>query len=653
MVIAATEILERVANSSLRDELRSLSRYWKPRRLRTMREFAEQEIILPTGPSKNWKFSVKTQPFAALWFAAVESGKWNRFAATGCQQSGKTLLCFIIPILYHLFEIGETVVVGVPNGAMAKDKWIKDLLPVIMKSQKFKAMLPKKGAGSQGGYAESITFTNGATLRFMTGGGDDKSVAGFTTRIVVITETDGMDAPGETSREADRIAQLEGRTRAYNNQKRIYMECTVSIEEGRTWQEYTKGTESRIVMPCPKCFEWVSLERDSLVNWKQGETIIQAENGASYSCPKCGEFWTENERKAANYLAKLLHRGQKIGTDGAIEGPSPETHTLGFRWTAGNNFLCDAKQIGGEEWTAAQSDPDGSKEKALRQFVWAIPSEPDRLDDTPIDEAMIRTRQHDEKRGIPPAGTCRLAVGVDVGKHYLHFSVISESAGPKFPLIDYGIRDVMSTDMDIDVAILKALRDFKTNIIDFGWLGIHPDEIWIDSGYEPEAVYAFCRESGAKYRPTKGHGAQRWNSSAYSKPAKIGPEVRFIGEGYHLSKQHKAKLQLVHIDADYWKTKVHQRLTSPISTAGALTLFNCPPVDHSKIARQLTSEKKVEIFEKGVGTVTRWEQTSKANHFFDSTAIALACLRHLGSSVIVENHPAPQPEGWYANQTRR
>ena len=47
------------------------------------------------------------------------------------------------------------------------------------------------------------------------------SRAGFTARVLVITETDGLDAPGHTSREADKVTQLEARTRAYGDQQPV------------------------------------------------------------------------------------------------------------------------------------------------------------------------------------------------------------------------------------------------------------------------------------------------------------------------------------------------------------------------------------------------------------------------------------------------
>jgi phage terminase large subunit GpA-like protein len=248
-------------------DLRWLTRQARPRRLRSMRQFAEQELIVPAGPYRGRRFRCDRQPYTALWFEQVDSGMWNRCVATGPTQSGKSLTCFVIPLLYHLFEQQETVICGLPDMDMAADKWREDLLPAI-ESSRYRDLLPASGGGSRGGRVESLQFRNGATLKFMSGGGSDKSRAGFTSRVVVITETDGLDEIGGRSRESDKLTQLEARTRAYGQRKRIYMECTVSTETGRTWQEYTHGTRSRIVLPCPGCGKWVTPEREHLAGWQ-------------------------------------------------------------------------------------------------------------------------------------------------------------------------------------------------------------------------------------------------------------------------------------------------------------------------------------------------------------------------------------------------
>ena len=112
------------------------------------------------------------------------------------------------------------------------------------------------------GKAQSITLKNGSTLRFMSGGGGDKKRSAFTGRVMVFTEVDGMDEAGESSREADPISQIEARGLSYGSRAISYLECTVSTEKGRTWQEYTKGSQSRIVVQCKSCGQWVTPERE-------------------------------------------------------------------------------------------------------------------------------------------------------------------------------------------------------------------------------------------------------------------------------------------------------------------------------------------------------------------------------------------------------
>ena len=214
----------------------------KSRRLRSMRQFAEEEIIIPDGPYTGRRFRASRQPYTRLWFDAVDSGLWSRCVATGPTQSGKTLSGFVIPTLYHLFEFGETVILGLPDMDMAADKWNKDILPVIEQSR-YRDLMPQRGGGSRGGRVESLTFRNGATLKFMSGGGSDKSRAGFTSRVVVVTETDGMDQPGATSRESDKITQPHQRYAAWHRAGH----CNLSNGRHRHRQVYAPLDRRRLV----------------------------------------------------------------------------------------------------------------------------------------------------------------------------------------------------------------------------------------------------------------------------------------------------------------------------------------------------------------------------------------------------------------------
>lgn len=619
----------------------------RPRRTRTIREFAEAEIVIPDGPFEGRRFRIDRQPSAGLWFDEIDSGRWRRHVATGPQQSGKSLSCFIIPALYHLFEVRETVICGLPDMDMAADKWREDLLPAIERSR-YRDLLPLRGGGSRGGKVQTIQFRHGPTLKFMSGGGSDKRRAAFTSRVVVVTETDGLDEAGSKSREADKLTQIEGRTRAYGSRARIYLECTVSTETGRTWREYTEGSQSRIVLPCPHCRGWVTPERDSLIGWSGAESKNAAVAAATFSCPNCGEAWTEEQREAANLAGVLLHEGQTIDASGTIHGRPPATDTLGFRWTATNNLLVPAGVVGGDEWRAARALDEDLAEREMRQFVWALPSAPNKETSHQASAHDITHRVDSWPRGICPESAELVTAAMDLGKWLGHWVVVAFSPGATPHVVDYGRTEVATADLGIESAILQACREFG-ELIATGWpVGkadnnrrLVPAEVWIDAGYETETVYKFCRQAGEPFRPSMGQAASQRPARFRSGPSKTGSRIRFIGEGYHFARMPQHQVTLAEVDADHWKTWVANRLATPMGQPGALTLFRSPPNDHLAFAKHLTAEVKVEEFIPNRGLVTRWEQKRKNNHWLDALYNACAAGHRCGSRLLDDKPPAP------------
>jgi phage terminase large subunit GpA-like protein len=681
MMMAFGLLLWQAAVATTYDRPRAIADEWgwladqaRAPKIRTMREFSEEVIIIPDGPFKGRPFNCSRQPYSGLWFDAVDSSEWDTCVGTGPTQSGKSLTCFVIPLVYHLFEIGESVICGLPDMRMASDKWEEDILPVLLAAPELCELLPERGEGSRGGTVKNaVRFKNGTTLKFMSGGGGDKTRAGYSARVIVITETDGMDEAGEASREADKVTQILARTRAYRRKTglppRVYMECTVSIKEGRTWREYTGGTESRIVLPCPHCQAYVAPERDDLVGWRDVETVFEAEKNSRFRCPSCEHDWTDGDRDTANAHAILLHRGQAVSGDPpAVQGDAPHTRTLGFRWSAVNNLFVSAADVGVDEWRARHEPDEANAEKEMLQFVWALPYEPPEIDITPLSADDIKRRVAAYKRGVIPAACQYVTVGLDTGKWKCHWVAIAWEPDGTGYVIDYGVINVPSREHSLQKALVMALTDFRDFVMS-GWQleaggQRAPDQVWIDSGWyeHTDAVYLFCQAANAglpsgreRFRPSKGHGEGQQRSTVYTAPKAVGKTVRRIGEEYYLGKVQGKRIVLVHVNADHWKSRVHQSLGTPADSPGSLILFDGLAAEHYEFARHITAEKQVEEYIDGKGTRIIWERVRRANHYLDAAYNAAAAGHFCG----VRSVPTEAPDevvpagGWFSEQRRK
>ena len=612
---------------------------------RSVGEWAEQCIYLPNGPYSGERYRHHYHPVSRLFFDEIDSGRWSRIAATGPTQNGKTLMCYVIPVLYHLFEMKETVIVGLPSMDMANDKWSEDFLPVIEASD-YAGLLPTKGEGSRGGAVKrAIKFRNGSSLRFMTAGGGDKKRSAYTSRVVAITEVDGMDEAGETSREADKIEQIEARTRAFGRTgKRVYLECTVSIERGRIWQEVKSGSDSRIMRPCVHCGVYVAPEREHLTGWQGAASEEEAAEAAHFTCPSCNAEWSDSDRAEAWPEAVLLHKGQEVDKGGIITGELPKTQTLGFRWSAVDNPFVTAGDLGAEEWLAYRSRDRENAEKKQRQFVWTLPYELPDIDLTPLEAEDVENRTKHLKKGIVPDDAIAITIGIDTGKRALHWTAIAVLPEGGSHVVEYGVQPVRADELGVRRGLLESLTSLS-NYFAKGWQTAagrkqKPSQVWIDSGWHEhtDAVYGFCTEINQAmnlpfgseiFRPSKGYGEGQRGTGRYLTPQPKIKDVVYVGREFHISRVRRngrvvGGVFLVHMNSDNWKSETHQRLSMPKADPLAITLYEAASfAEHTEWSKHLTAEKQVEKFMPGRGNVVVWERIDRNNHWLDATYAAV------------------------------
>lgn len=682
-----------ISMKALADEFRWFCGAAQTPILRTMRQFAEQELVLPDGPFEGEKFRPDVQPYARLWLdeigcphpsqkrrkpddgtlASTMQMMWNTFVTTGPSQTGKTLLCSVLPVMYHLFEIGETVIFAVPDMNMAQNKWEVDFLPAI-RASRYRDLLPTKGEGSQGGkIKDMVTFQNGARLKFMSGGGGDKSRSAFTSRVLVVTEVDGFATSGSTSHEANKLEQLFARTNAYEDDAVHYLECTVTVKNAPIWSMYQSGTASRIICPCPHCKAWVSPERDDLQGWKGASSEKEAEDNTAFFCNACGEAFSDDQRVVANRQAKLLHRGQSIqinsdtGVCEVVGEPAP-TRTFGFRWSGFNNLFWRSARYGREEFNGSRATDEDNAERKLRQFIWSIPYDPPTEQLSQLEANALTNRIGAWPRGLVPPDTLQLIFTIDVQKRELYWTCIAFRPFFAAHVVDYGVANVPSDHLGIEKAIYNSLSNLADEICDKGFpiasfdnprepspVFREIDLVGVDLGYKREAVVAFLhskyakKETASRYTGMQGYGTGQQAGTNYSLPKSTGATVMLIGENYHIASSKDENLAWFESDSDEWKSFLHARLSEPLPAineqcaepSSALTLFNTTPREHIPIAKQWTAEEQVREYVAGKGEKTKWIRKNKNNHYLDTSYMACVLAHYMGVRLQKKSTPVP------------
>jgi hypothetical protein len=262
---------------------------------------------------------------------------------------------------------------------------------------------------------------------------------------------------------------------------------------------------------------------------------------------------------------------------------------------------------------------------------------PTSIDATPLSAHGIMGRTRLPIRGQWPSDTDYFTLGIDIGKFLCHWIALAFRRSGPIHVVEYGRLKCASDALGEERAIMTALCEFR-DVIEAGWHGEtggahQPDQIWIDSRYQRDVIFQFCRDSGEAYVPSQGYGVEQ-RTGSYSRPKNLDKTIRFVGDEYHLSIDHGALVYVAHVNADHWKSFAHARAAQELTAPGALTLYKSLPRDHLSLAKHLTAEKRVEEFVAGKGLVTKWRRVQRNNHWFDALYNACAAGHFAGYELL-------------------
>ena len=381
--------------------------------------------------------------------------------------------------------------------------------------------------------------------------------------------------------------------------------------ESPIWRLWQEGTRHHWAWPCPHCSEYF-IPRFECLRFPENTTPILASRETFLECPRCGGVILEQHKADMNARGRYVAPGQGIDPDGVVHGDPPETTALSF-------------------WVSGLASPFVTFGDRVKVYVEAVAMGDDAMIQTAVNAGFgelyapggrdlkewqqVAQRRMPHRFGEVPAEVVRVTAAVDVQKTGLYYSIRGWGARATSWQLESGELAGFTNEPEVwgDLA----------NVLLSTYGDMHVSLALIDSGYRPNkpnegptnVVYDFCHRFRRFAKPTKGY-------ATLDSPVKRSKtKVTIPGRGLTTS------LELVRLDTDFWKSRLHERLSWPVDQAGGFWLSRDATDDY---CRQLVSEvRKVKPDGK-----PQWITVSRRNHFFDCEAMNEAAGHMLAAQKI-------------------
>ncbi|MFN7939140.1 MAG: terminase gpA endonuclease subunit [Bryobacteraceae bacterium] len=293
------------------------------------------------------------------------------------------------------------------------------------------------------------------------------SPAGLAMRSIRYCLLDEVDRyPASAGSEGDPVNLAITRTANFWNRKVVMCSTPTTKGASRIEHAWLNSNQQSYWVPCPHCSGFQVLRWENLV-WPKTEP-----EQARYRCEHCAreiEDWQKHQMlKAGEWRAARPDVSDVAGF--WING----LYSPWRKWGAlAKKFLVDKQSI-----------------ETLREFVNTVLAEPwDDAAETAVDQAAVMARR-EHYRAAVPFGAVVLTVGVDVQKDRLEMELVGWGRGEESWSIEYRV-------LPGDPSGALVWQELDT-YLERRWphetgISLPVAACAIDSGYESQAVYEFCR----------------------------------------------------------------------------------------------------------------------------------------------------------------
>jgi hypothetical protein len=515
---------------------------------------------------------------------------------------------------------------------------------------------------------DPIRALDGASQRasFQTSGGQRTRLKWGASEIVM-PRVKGSGCSGAIITAIGIDGAIRGKVKGAKRPRLVIMD---DIETGETAASYTQtsrrrdtigkditglagpGRQMAIVMLCTvinrKCLAWEFTDSKQQPAW----------NGIRQRWIK---HWPKNPELWDQYIDKRK-AGQQAGDPFAREAVAfylSNRPAMDEGVSVSNVHRFDKKTLpdgSALEISSIQAAYNIISDKGLDYFSCEYQNEPpedQNLGGSGITELAIKNKAIGLEKGLVPRWAEYLTAGIDIGGRAMHWVVVAWRAGMIGHIVDYGVNEVHSpltgrltaeeNKQALEAAINTALLEFRDAEQQAGYPVEMSDKskpldlVLVDSGWQEDPVFDFCRITNKKYRPCKGFGTS--HKLAYRSPKGQGKD-RIVGFNWCGYWQDKARLLLYHVNSDFWKLAVQNAFLIDPGKPGSLTLWG-QSSSHTHFSQHLTAESWQREFTVGKGVKEYFKVERTQNHWLDAAHYAAAAAAVLGLKVV--NDAANQP----------
>jgi len=592
-------------------------------------EWADRYRFLPDNSAESGRWKTERVEVARQPMLSVTDPLVQEVTVMCCIQLMKTEL-MLNTALYYMHQEPSPILYCAPKKDMA-EAWSKERLVKSVNATPVVADIFSDNRRGEGNTITQKQFVGGQIS--IVSARNPADLAMRAVRILLFDECDKYPAnagagEGGSGGEGDPIAIAWGRATTYGKRAKKITACSPTVDgKSRIQNEYLKSNMCVFNQRCPHCnhckvLSWLDVK---IPRNKNKEFI---HNKAVIVCSECGAIWSESDRL-------------KSIREGYWESLRPEiTYHHGYKASALVSPFLSVKDLA-KEFCNAQSNPE-----ALKAFYNTRMAEPwKEVGEQPDWRRLYENRESYPMKEIPD-GALILTAGFDIQKDYFVYEVVGWGRKKESWSIDAGMIQGSIETEEGKIALTNFLDRTYANS---KGVMVPIMKACIDSGYNTQEVYSFCRQYGSdRVAPIKGDDRL---SSIIGTPRPV--DVTIDG------KRFSRGIMLWHVGSSVIKEQLYRWLTTKRPTDDELKENNRYPTGYchfpqydEEFFKQLTAEQYVKQTDKKGFFKYVWEKTRKDNHYLDCRVYARAASTMLQMDRMIEADWVDLEKIWLPDPSR-